>query len=79
MDFIYNPFPLLNKAYELLLCNRPYKTEIRNCDCYTQDCKGKFLTKTDSDQIVCFQEMHRICYKEKRIPVIELIEERITI
>lgn len=63
----------------MLLSSRPYKTEVRLCDCYMQDCRGRFLAKVGSNQTVCFQELERLNYKNKIQPVMEIIEIRISI
>lgn len=67
------------KAYEMLLSSRPYRTTIKKCNCYTQDCHGKFLVKKGSHQRVCYQELNRIHYQNKIKPVMEIIEIRISI
>jgi hypothetical protein len=72
-------FTLSTKAYEMLFISRPYKTEIRLCDCYSQECKGRFLTKVGSSQTVCLFELRRLEFKNKIAPVMEIIEERITL
>lgn len=63
----------------MLLSSRPYTTEIRICSCEKQDCNGKFLTKVGSFDIVCLFELRRLNYQNNIVPVMELIEERITI
>lgn len=68
-----------NKAYRMLLSDRPYETEIRRCDCYMQDCKGRFLAKVGSEQEICFGELNRIYHKNYIQPVLDIIEQRITI
>lgn len=56
-----------DKAYKMLLSDRPYVTEIKKCDCYTQDCKGKFLTTINNPQTVCLNELHRINNYQKNL------------
>ena len=58
--FTSHVYYISKKAYDLLLSSRPYKTEIRQCHCYMQDCRGKFLVKEDSLQTVCYNELIRI-------------------
>lgn len=77
--FTSHVYYISNKAYELLLINRPYRTTIKKCTCYLQDCKGRFLVKEGSSQSVCYQELERINYKNKIKPVMDIIEERIII
>ena len=70
---------LSNKAYEMLWINRPYKTEVRLCDCYSQECKGRYLTKVGSHQTVCLFELQRLNYQNNITPVMEIREKRIKI
>ena len=63
----------------MLLCYRPYRTTIKKCNCYLQDCKGRFLVKKGSHQRVCYNELQRIKYQNKIKPVREIIEIRISI
>lgn len=72
--------PMLSKkAYEMLLINRPYQTEIRLCQCENQECRGRFLVKVGSSQTVCLFELRRLNYQNKIKPVMDIIEERIII
>lgn len=70
---------MLSFRYGNHIIFRTYYTEVRLCDCHLQDCKGRFLTKQDSDQKVCHFELNRINYKNNIMPVMAIIEERITI
>lgn len=72
-------YTISNKAYEMLLSYRPYKTEIKKCDCFNQECKGKFLIKVGSLDTVCLFELRRLNYINNIAPVMKLIEERITL
>jgi hypothetical protein len=55
-----NVFTLSTKAYEMLLSSRPYKTVVRECRCYEQKCRGRFLVKTTSTMTVCPNEAKRL-------------------
>jgi len=44
-----------------------------------QECKGRFLAKVGDEQVVCLFELRRLNYKNKIAPVMEIIEERITL
>jgi hypothetical protein len=44
----------------MLLSYRPYKTDIRQCNCAMQTCKGRFIVKQDSPFTVCLQEAKRL-------------------
>lgn len=68
-----NVFTLSIKAYEMLLSSRPYKTEIKICNCEMQECKGKFLAKVGDEQVVCLFELRRLNYQNKIKPVMEII------
>ena len=57
--FTSHIYYISKKAYDLLLSSRPYRTEIRQCNCYMQDCRGKFLVKKGSHQKVCYNELIR--------------------
>lgn len=60
MKTIYFEVPILsNRAYKTLVYSRPYKTEIRLCNCHQQDCKGRFLVKVSSTMTVCPDEAVR--------------------
>jgi len=68
-----NVFTLSIKAYEMLLSSRPYKTEIKICNCEMQECKGKFLAKVGDEQVVCLFELRQLNYQNKIKPVMERI------
>ena len=70
---------LSNKAYEIMLSYRPYQTQVKICNCEMQECKGRFLAKVGDEQVVCLFELRRLNYKKNIKPVMEIIEERITL
>jgi hypothetical protein len=80
MKLHFTTAPMLSrKAYELLLSSRPYQTEIKSCNCYAQECKGRFLVKVGSCQTVCLFELRRLNYQNNIKPAREIIEIRINI
>jgi len=68
-----NVFMLPMKVYEMLFISRPYKTEIKICNCEMQECKGRFLAKVGDEQVVCLFELRRLNYQNKIKPVMEII------